>query len=67
MKNGQRAVDEYQRSGELETSRDENGNHRITEWLGWKGTLKIVESWNGWVGKILKSHRTLEWLGWKGP
>ena len=48
--------------------------------VGLEETLKMVEPWDGWVGrdleghhrkgwveKVLKDHRAMRWLGWKGP
>ena len=35
---------------------------------GWVGrVLKDRETWNGWVGRVLTDHRDKEWLGWNGP
>ena len=34
---------------------------------GLEGSLKIVGSWDGWVGRVLKDHKVMGWLGWKGP
>lgn len=28
--------------------------------------LKIIESWSGCAGRVLKDPRTMEWLGWEG-
>ena len=35
--------------------------------VGFKGSLKIIELWNGWVGRVRKNRRAMESLGWKGP
>ena len=34
--------------------------------VGLGGTVKTVEPWNDWVGRVLKDHRAIEWLGWVG-
>jgi len=36
---------------------------RILEWAGQYRSLKIIEPWNGWVGRILKHYRTRGWTG----
>ena len=35
--------------------------------VGLGGSSKIIEPWDGWVGRVLKDHRAMAWLGWKGP
>lgn len=35
---------------------------RIEEWFGLEGTRETIESWNGWVGKVLKGPRITEWF-----
>ena len=35
--------------------------------VGLEGSLRMTESLNGWVARVLKDHRAIEWLGWKGP
>ena len=33
--------------------------HRIIEWIGLEGSLKVVVTWYGWVGKVLKVQRNI--------
>ena len=42
-------------------------NHRSIEWRGLEGSLQVIETRNGWVGRVLTDHRDKEWLGWNGP
>ena len=40
-------------------------------WGGGEGalarSLKGIEAWGGWVGRVLEGHRDRGWLGWEGP
>ena len=34
---------------------------------GLKGSLKIIDPWEGGIGRVLKGHGAMGWLGWTGP
>ena len=34
--------------------------------VGLGGTLKVIELWDGWIGRILQDHENIEWFGWVG-
>ena len=34
--------------------------------VGLEGSLKIIEAWNGWAGRVLKDHRAVERVGLEG-
>lgn len=40
--------------------------HRRIRMVGLGGTLKVIELWDGWTGRILQEHETVEWFGWVG-
>ena len=45
------------------------GSSKVVEsWDGWVGrVLEVIESWDGWVGRVLEGCRAMGWLHWKGP